>query len=61
MKKLAVMLAVLILLAALPVSALAADSSYAETLFDRSAPIEIDIRMDDETWDTMLATAEDEE
>ena len=61
MKKLAVMLAVLMLLASLPVSALAADSSYAETLFDRSAPIEIDIRMDDETWDNMLATAEDEE
>ena len=61
MKKLAVLLAVLMLLAVLPVPALAADSSYAETLFDRSAPIEIDIRMDDESWDNMIATAEEEE
>ena len=61
MKKLAVLLALLMILAVLPVSALAADSSYAETLFDRSAPIEIDIQMDDEAWDNMIATAEDEE
>ena len=61
MKKLAVLLAVLMILAALPVSAFAAESGYAETLFDRSAPIEIDIQMDDEAWDNMIATAEDEE
>ncbi len=62
MKKLAVLLAVLMTLAVFPSSvfALAAESGY-ETLFDRSSPIEIDIRMDDETWDNMIATAEDEE
>ena len=61
MKKLAVMLALVMALAVLPATALADDSSYAETLFDRSSLIEIDIQMDDAAWDNMIATAEDEE
>ena len=61
MKKIAVLLALLMLMAVFPVSAFAADSSYEQTLFDRSSPIMIDIQMDDETWDNMIATAEDEE
>ena len=61
MKKLAVLMALLMILAVLPVSALAVDSDYEETLFDHSAPIEVDIQMDDEAWDNMIATAADEE
>ena len=61
MKKLAVLLALLLVLAVFPVSALAADSGYEQTLFDRSSLIEIDIQMDDETWDNMIATADEEE
>ena len=61
MKKLAFLLAVLMLPAVLPTTAFAAESGYEQTLFDQSRLIEIDIRMDDETWDNMIATADEEE
>ena len=61
MKKLAALLVLVMVLSVFPVSAFAADSSYEDTLFDQSSPIVIDIQMDDEAWDNMIATAEDEE
>lgn len=39
----------------------AEEATYEQTLFDQSKPIEIDIRMDDEAWNNMIATASEEE
>ncbi len=63
MKKLAFLLVLLLTLAVLSslTTGLAKESTYARTLFDQSKPIEINIIMDDETWDHMIATASDEE
>ena len=67
MKKMCLLLALLLTLTgfcALP-DAHAEDNkdgkTYAQTLFDQSKPIEIDILMDDETWNNMIATASEEE
>lgn len=63
MKRLSFILALILLLSTisgLP-AALAEKSTYADTLFDQSKPIEIDIQMDDETWNNMIATASSEE
>ncbi len=62
MRKLSFLLALTLLVsvfASLPASA-AKKKSYEETLFDRSAPIQVNIIIDDATWDNMIATAEDE-
>ena len=63
MKKISVLLSLVLLLST--VSGLSAafteESTYAETLFDQSRPIEIDIRMDDEAWNSMIANASSEE
>ena len=61
MKKLAFVLALVMVLALFPMSAFAADSDYVQTLFDQSKLIEIDIQMSDEDWDNMIATASSEE
>ena len=63
MKKLSFVLALMLLLStcsALP-SGFAENGTYAQTLFDRSKPIEIDIQMDDEAWNSMVANASSEE
>ena len=65
MKKLSVLLALMLTLTVvtpLP-AALAAKkgTDYVQKLFDKSKPIELNIIMDDETWDHMIATASDEE
>ena len=67
MKKMCLLLALLLTLtgfSALP-EAHAEDNNdgktYTQTLFDQSKPIEIDILMDDETWNNMIATASEEE
>ncbi len=56
----AMILALALCVSLCPVS-LAEDAVYAQTLFDQSKPIEIDIQMDDETWNNMIATASSEE
>ena len=63
MKKLSLILALMLLASAvsfLP-AGVAEESTYARTLFDQSQPIVIDIQMDDEAWNNMIATASDEE
>ena len=63
MKKLAILLALLLALSVIPMGTAAeeaAESTYEQTLFDRSKPIEINIEMDEATWNNMIATAEDE-
>ena len=47
--------------AACPVGQAVVKTEYVQTLFDQSRLIEIDIQMDDETWNHMIATASDEE
>lgn len=42
-------------------SALAQESTYEQTLFDQSKPIQIDIQMDEEAWNSMIANASSEE
>ena len=63
MKKLSALLALLIALSVFPAFsfALAEERTYEQTLFDQSRPIEIDIQMDDETWNSMIANASNEE
>ena len=64
MKKLSFALALIMLLSMLTgLTAGCAEegATYEQTLFDRSKPIEIDIQMDDETWNNMIANAENEE
>ena len=61
MKKLTCILALVLLLNAFMPAGLAADSGYEQTLFDQSKPIEIDIQMDDEAWNSMIANASSEE
>ena len=63
MKKLSLLMALMLALSvAAPLeNAFAEEGYYAQTLFDRSKPIEIDIQMDDETWNNMIATASEEE
>ena len=63
MKKLSLILAVVLLMSTVSLSpaGLAEESTYAQTLFDRSKPIEIDIQMDDEAWSNMIANASSEE
>lgn len=64
MKKLTFALALIMLLSMLTgLTAGCAEegATYEQTLFDRSKPIEIDIQMDDETWNNMIANAENEE
>ena len=62
MRKIAFLLALVMLLSvftSLPAFA-ATKKTYERTLFDRSEPIQINIIIDDATWDNMIATAEDE-
>ena len=59
-KLFAMILVLALCVSACPVS-LAEEAAYAQTLFDQSKPIEIDIQMDDEAWNNMIATASDEE
>ncbi len=59
--KMIAMILVLSLCAAVCPAGLAEDANYAQTLFDQSKPIEIDIQMDDEAWNNMIATASSEE
>ena len=61
MKKLALFLALILALSTFSVSGLAADSAYADTLFDQSKPIEINIIMSEEAWNTMIKNASTEE
>ena len=62
MRKLSLLLVLVLLLTSLvPAPVVAARrSSYEQTLFDRSQPIVINIMIEQETWDNMIATAEDE-
>ena len=63
MKKLSFFLALVLLMTSvsfLPVG-LAEEAAYAQTLFDQSNPIIIDIQMDSEAWNNMIATASEEE
>ena len=62
MRKIAFLMALVMLLSVfsvLPASA-ATKKTYERTIFDRSEPIQINIIIDDATWDNMIATAEDE-
>lgn len=59
-KLIAMILALALCMSVCPVS-LAEEATYVQTLFDQSKPIEIDIQMDDETWNNMIATASSEE
>lgn len=63
MKRLLAMLCVAAAILSISAAAFAdgQESGYENTLFDQSKPIEIDILMDDETWDYMIANASDEE
>ena len=63
MKKLSMLLALLLALTVSPLlpNAFAEESTYAQTLFDQSSPIVIDIQMEKEAWDHMIATASEEE
>ena len=63
MKKLSFVLVLVQLLSTisgLP-AGLAEKSTYEQTLFDQSKPIEINIQMDDEAWNSMIANASSEE
>lgn len=60
-KVLSILLALLFTLSSVPAFADGQESSYENTLFDQSKPIEIDILMDDETWESMIANASSEE
>ena len=63
MKRLAILLAVIMMLGGIlsPAAIFAKDSTYEETLFDRNKIIEIDIQMDEEAWSEMIRTASSEE
>ena len=63
MKKISVLFVVVLILGMtlLPTAIYADDSTYAETIFDQSNIIEIDIQMDEEAWNQMIATASNEE
>ena len=63
MKRLAILPAVIMMLGMLlsPAAVFADDSTYAETLFDQSRIIEVDIQMDEEAWNQMIKTASSEE
>lgn len=63
MKKLSLLMALMMLLTMVscPPAGLAEDSTYEQTLFDRSQPIVIDIQMEEEAWDSMIANASSEE
>lgn len=59
-KAFSLMLALMLCVSVCP-AALAVNMDYAQTLFDRNSLIEIDIQMDDEAWEHMIATASEEE
>ena len=63
MKKLCILLALTLLMSCVSFvpGAFAKESTYAQTLFDQSKPITINIIMEQEAWDHMIATASDEE
>ena len=62
MKKLSWILVLMLLMSTVSFAPAAAEeATYEQTLFDQSKPIEIDIRMDDEAWNNMIATASEEE
>ena len=60
MKCLALLLVLALCASVCPVG-LAEEPAYVRTLFDKSKLIEIDIQMDDEAWNNMIATASQEE
>ena len=59
-KMIAMVLALALLISVCP-TVLAEEPDYVHTLFDQSNPIVIDIQMDDEAWNSMIATASTEE
>ena len=63
MKRFAMLLTMILAIGMIfsPSAVFAEESTYAETLFDQSKIIEIDIQMDEEAWDQMIKTASSEE